>query len=111
MYIIYDNEYPMCAYMSAQDIVGMAEDVIFPESLKEYGYSPAPGLAAQPNGEAQMLMAAQQVLEEHWGLFMYFADGDSADFVWYATEHNIEHQAKALIKLHDPELAAIEWGI
>lgn len=110
-YIIYDRDYPMTAFMSHADIVGMAEDVLFPRTLKEEGFAPYAGLCCEPNGPKEMLMAAQQVLERHWGLFEYFPYDEAGEFVWHASEHGIEDQAKSLVKLHDPELAASEWGV
>jgi hypothetical protein len=110
-YIIYDNQYPMAAFMSYNDIIGMAEDILGAhETLKERGYSPFPGLCHQPETPAQYLKAAQEVLEEHWGLFQYHPYDEAGEFIWYATEHNILDQATALIKLHDPEFARIELG-
>jgi hypothetical protein len=113
-YIIYDNEYPMCAAMSYDDIIGMAEDVLGQDKyLADVGINPLviPGaIAVKPSNDAQMLLAAKTVLEEHWGFFGYYSEQDLGDFLWYATEYDIEEQAKALIRLHDPEFANAEFG-
>ena len=111
-YIIYDQNYPMTAFMSYTDIIGMAEDIIGNQkTLKEVGYSPSPGLCYEPNTPDEYLKAAQQVLEEEWGLYMVFPFDESGEFVWYAAEQGIEEQAINLVATHDPELAKIEYGV
>ena len=108
-YVIYDNEYTMAGYMSYKDIVGYAEDVCG-KSLKEIGYTPFPGIVSEPQCESEYLMAARDVLDEHWGLFKYFPPSDTGEFLWEAAEHGIEEQAIKLVKQHDPEYARIEFG-
>ena len=111
-YIIYDRDYPMTAFMSYDDIIGMAEDVIGNQTtLKEVGFAPFPGLRHEPQTKQEYLQAAQQVLEREWGLYMVFPYEEASEFVWYAAENGIEEQGIALVAKHDPELAKIEYGV
>jgi len=110
-YIIYDSEYPMAAFMSYDDIIGMAQDILGPnETLESRGFTPFPGLCYQPQNPHEFLKAAREALQDHWGLFQYYPYDEAAEFIWYATEYNILDQAVDLIKLHDPEYARIELG-
>lgn len=113
-YIIYDNKWPMCAAMSYDDIIGMAEDILGPhKEIADIGINPlsVPGaIAVKPQNDAQMLLAAKTVLEDHWGLFEYYPEHEPGEFMWYATEYGIEEQAEALLRLHDPEFANDEFG-
>jgi hypothetical protein len=68
-------------------------------------------LCFTPQDDAEYLQAAQEVLEQHWGLFEYNSEYDVGEFVWYATKYDILDQAVALVKQHDPEFARIELGV
>lgn len=110
MYIIYDQDYPMCAHMTAAEVIAMAEDVLHPKTLQDHGFAPYPGLCHRPENDEDMLTAATQVLTQHWGLFEYYSQQDTGEFIWWATERNLDYQALALVRLHDPEFARIEFG-
>lgn len=113
-YIIYDNEYPMAAFMSYDDVIGMAQDILGPDKdVADIGINPLSipaAIAVKPENSRQMMKAAKSVLEDHWGLFEYYPYDEPGEFIWYATEHNLLDQATGLIKLHDPEFARIELG-